>query len=80
MVDFITINSLVIGRLKMSDLVIISFWRSSCDMLAVMLNFFALLFLHIVFVSIVVFVIVVPALEFSDCVRIVMGLRRVLCM
>ena len=33
MVDFITINSLVIRRLKMSEFVIFSFWRSSCDRL-----------------------------------------------
>lgn len=79
MVNTVVLNSLVICRLKMGDLVIFSFWRSSCDRLRFLL-FTIMLFLHIVFFSIVVLVIVVPAFEFSYCMRIVMGLSRVLCM
>ena len=79
MVNPVVLNSLVICRLKMGDLVIFSFWRSGCDRLR--FHFFAvMLFLHTMFLSVVVLVIVVPALELSNCMRIVMGFRRVLCM
>ena len=79
MVNTVVLNSLVICRLKMSDLMIFSFWRRGCDRLRFLL-FTIMLFLHTVFFSIVVLVIVVPAFEFSYCMRIVMGLSRVLCM
>ena len=79
MVNSVMLNSLVICRLKMGDLVIFSFWRSSCYRLRFHL-FAIMLFLHIMFFSVVVLIIVVPAFEFSHCMRIVMGFRRVLCM
>ena len=79
------LNCLVVRWLKMSDFMIIGFLRSSCNMLshhllAIMLNTLAQLFLHIVFITYVVLVIVVLTLEFLNCVSIVMGFRGVLCM
>ena len=79
MVNPVVLNSLVICRLKMGDLVIFSFWRSGCDRLRFHL-FAIMLFLHIMFFSVVVLIIVVLAFEFSHCMRIVMGFTMVLCM
>ena len=84
-IGFVMLNCLVVRWLKMSGFMIIGFLRSSCNMLshhllAVMLNTFAQLFLHIVFITYVVLVIVVLAFEFLNCVSIVMGFRGVLSM
>ena len=79
-------NGLVICRLKMSGFVMISFLRSGCDglglyLLAVMFYLLAHLFLHIMFFfTNIVSIIVVLALEFSHCMRIVMRFRGVLSM
>ena len=85
MVVRVMLDSLVIRRLKMSGLAIICFLRSGCDMLshhllAIMLDSFAQLLLHTVIITDIVLVIIVLALEFCYCVRIVMGFRGVLCM
>ena len=85
MVVRVMLNSLVVRRLKMSGLTMIGFLRSSCDMLshnllAVMLNSLAQLLFHTVFITHVVLVIIVLALELSNCVRIVMGFSGILRM